>query len=214
MHLPAGSRTTVIGENGSGKTTLTELLAGLQEVTAGTIEFNGRDTRTLSLTSVRDAVAVFTRENNVFAGTIRDNICMGRRCSHEHMQWVLKVADLADDIRNLRDGINTWLQADGMNVPQSLMRRIVIARCILGKPGLLVLAEGFNGLETSVKEHIVDHIYNEKCWTILDVSRDAALLRRSQQVYALAGGRVSENETKEEMYINPESIIHTLYPQA
>ena len=93
------------------------------------------------------------------------------------------------------------------------MRRIVIARCILGKPGLLVLAEGFNGLETAVKEHIVEHIYNEKCWTILDVSRDTVLLRRSQHVYALAGGKLAEHGTADELYADPQSIIHALYPR-
>ncbi|MFN5866323.1 MAG: peptidase domain-containing ABC transporter, partial [Candidatus Kapaibacterium sp.] len=213
MSIPAGSRYSVIGENGSGKTTLTELLAGLYEVQGGCIEFNGRDTRQLALMSVRDAVAVFTRENNVFAGTIRDNICLGRPCTHEHMQWVLEMSGLKEDVRGLRDGINTWLQSDGMNVPQSLMRRIVIARCILGKPGLLVLDEGFNGLELATKTRIIENIYSEKSWTILDVSRDEYLLRRSQRVFGLAGGRIAEEGTVAELCSNKNSMIHNLFPQ-
>ena len=212
MDIPAGARISVIGENGSGKTTLTELLAGLHEVQGGTIEFNGRDTRSLTLTSIRDAVAVFTRDNNVFAGTIRDNICLGRACTHEHMQWVLEMSGLKEDVRGLRDGINTWLQSDGMNVPQSLMRRIVIARCILGRPGLLVLDEGFHGLELATKTNIVERIYAEKSWTILDVSRDEFLLRRSERVYGLAGGRIAEEGTVAELCANTKSMIHNLFP--
>ncbi|MFM8177692.1 MAG: peptidase domain-containing ABC transporter [Candidatus Kapaibacterium sp.] len=212
MHIPAGARLSVIGENGSGKSTLTELLAGLHEVQGGTMEFNGRDTRSLTLTSIRDAVAVFTRDNNVFAGTIRDNICLGRPCTHEHMQWVLEMSGLTEDVRGLRDGINTWLQSDGMNVPQSLMRRIVIARCVVGRPGLLVLAEGFHGLELATKTNIVDRIYAERSWTILDMSRDEYLLRRSERVYGLAGGRIAEEGSVKDLCANKGSMIHGLFP--
>ncbi|MFN5866003.1 MAG: hypothetical protein ACK45R_03300, partial [Candidatus Kapaibacterium sp.] len=133
--------------------------------------------------------------------------------THEHMQWVLEMSGLKEDVRGLRDGINTWLQSDGMNVPQSLMRRIVIARCILGRPGLLVLDEGFNGLELATRTKIIENIYSEKSWTILDVSRDEYLLRRSQRVFGLAGGRIAEEGTVAELCSNKNSMIHNLFPQ-
>ncbi len=213
MHVAPGSRLSIIGENGSGKTTLAELLAGLHEADAGTIEVNGLDIRHNTLLSLRRAIAIFSRDNHVFSGTVEQNICMGRDISLKQLMWAVDVAGLRDDLRGLDHGLHSRVVSEGSNLSHSLMRRIMLARCIVGQPGLLILDEGFDGIEPSIKQHIVDRLYSDKRWSIIDISHDEDLLKRADTIYALSEGQIVEEDQLRVLASRPQSMLHRLFPK-
>ncbi|MBX7154842.1 MAG: ATP-binding cassette domain-containing protein [Candidatus Kapaibacterium sp.] len=212
LHIPSGNRVSLVGENGSGKTTLAELLAGIHEPKHGAIFLNDYDTRRMSLTAIRNNIGVVSRDNDVFAGTIEQNITMGRVVSYKQLTWAIAMAGLEDDMRTLPNGLNTYVVSGGTNLPYGVVRRIILARCILCKPRLIILDEAFEGVERATKLAIIEQLYNESHWTILDISHDGDLLRKAHEVCTLKDGNIIEHDAPEKLMMSPNSELRKLFP--
>ncbi len=212
LHIPAASRISLIGENGSGKTTFAELLAGLHQADHGSFEINGIDIRQLSLHSLRSSISIFSRANYLFNGTLEENITLGRNFSFDQFLWAVSMAGLKEEIRLLPDGLQFRIVSEGTNLPHSLVRRIVLARCIIGVPGLIILDEGLDGIERRLKNEIVDRLYADQRWSILDISHDEELLRRADLVYTLEEGKIVAVGEVSKMCADTQSMFYRLFP--
>ncbi|MCS6808206.1 MAG: ABC transporter ATP-binding protein [Bacteroidota bacterium] len=206
------SHTSIVGEPGSGKTTITNLLARLYEAQSGGILLNGQEIRHLRISDTRSAIGIVTTNLEIFHGTVRDNITLGRHCTTEEMEWALQTACVYDDIIQLPDGLNTSIVATGSNISESILCRIMIARAIIGRPQLLVIDEAFHTLDQARKLQIIDKIYACGYWTVLDISNDIENIRRSDRILVLSKGVVVESGTAKELAARPNSIFSRLFP--
>lgn len=206
------SHTSIVGEPGSGKTTITNLLARLYEAQSGGILLNGQEIRHLSIKDTRAAIGVVTTNLEIFDGSVRDNITLGRHFSMEDMEWALKTAHVYEEIVQLPDGLQTEVLATGVNISESMLCRIMIARAIIARPQLLVLDEAFHTLDQARKLQILDAIYACGNWTIIDISNDTENIRRADRILVLNAGKVVESGTIQELAAAPDSVFSRLFP--
>jgi len=213
LHIQKGARVSLVGTSGSGKTTLANLLLGLYEPSRGKIMIDDYDISRMSLEGIRKTVSIVMEANELFDGTIEENITMGRDFTYEQLVWALKTAQLYDEVYALPDGLKTHLVPMGQNVSIGMRRRIMFARAIIGKPRLLILDECFGGIEESVKLDLVRALYQEKYWTIIDIAHDAELIRRSEMIYVMRGGKIAESGLPFELALKEGSIFSELFPE-
>jgi ATP-binding cassette subfamily B protein len=191
--VPAGARVSVVGASGSGKTTIANLLVRLYDVQRGRILFNGHNIAHIRLDLLRSSVSVLAGNIEIFTGTVRDNILLGRVFHHDDLEWALRIAQLYDDVTRLPNGLDTDLEGiGGDELSESLLRCITVARAVIAKPQVLVIDDVFSGLAESLKMRLLDALYDCPHWTIIDISHDAENIRRAQTVFTLANGHVAE----------------------
>ncbi|PIO48793.1 MAG: ABC transporter [[Chlorobium] sp. 445] len=212
LFIKSGSRVSLVGESGAGKTTLASLLVGIYPPDKGIIEFDNSDITRLDLRDIRRTVGIVMPENEIFDGTIAENILMGRHFPQEQIDWALKTAQIYEAIRALPDRLDTMLNSAGNNLPLGLIRRIIFARVIIAKPCILILDEAFGGLEERTKLQLIQSLYAERCWTIIDISHDAELIRRSEMVFVLDKGIICEQGSPRELSFHANSRFAELFP--
>ncbi len=214
LSIAPGERASLVGASGAGKTTLASLICGLQEADAGTVEVNGFDSRDLDMMSLRRDVGLVGDVNEIFEGTIEENVGLGRPgVSHQDIRWAIDVAQFSDDLVHLPNGINTMLVSGGRNLSRGQVQRLLIARAIAERPKLLILDEAFSGIDEKTKLKIIESIFStENVWTVLDISHDAEVVVRSDKVYLLSNGQISESGSPADLAWRTESEFSLLFP--
>ncbi|MFN0123339.1 MAG: peptidase domain-containing ABC transporter [Blastocatellia bacterium] len=214
LNIRAGERVSLVGKSGAGKSTLVSLLCGLHEPVVGMIMVNGMDVRDASLTSLRRAISMVGDGNEIFEGTIEENILMGREhISHEDLQWAIEMTQLSDDLSRMPEGLRTHLIGEGRNLSRGQMQRLLIARAVVARPQLLILDEGFTGIDEKDKLAILRALYApEREWTIIDISHDPEVVMHASVVHVLSGGRIAESDTPEKITQRRNSAFSALFP--
>ncbi|WP_309712945.1 ATP-binding cassette domain-containing protein [Armatimonas sp.] len=214
LSLEPGERISLVGASGTGKSTLASLLGGLEEASFGLIELNGVELRGASLSCLRDRVNIMSYEDAIFEGTIEENICMGRTgISSEQVRWAITLAQCVDEIAALPEGLQTRLVPGGGNLSRGQAQRILIARAIVDKPELLIFDEAFTGLDENTTLAILDGLFApENPWTIIDISHEGPVVTRASKIYVLAGGKIVESGSPQELAATPGSEFVRLFP--
>lgn len=215
--IQPGERVSLVGASGSGKSTLASIILGLESPSHGNIEVNGIDTRTADLRSLRKRVGYIFSENQIIPGTVLENITLGRDVSLDDLTWALDMACLHDVVRELPNGLHTMLSATGDNVALGVRRMILFARMILDRPELLIIDEGFEGIDDGTKLRMFAKIVAWKNWTVLNITHDPELLIRTSRVMVLDHGSIVEEGSISELtkangafvQLFPELATHT-----
>lgn len=214
LRIQAGERASLVGASGAGKTTLAHILCGFLEPDSGAIEFAGMDVRDLSLAAVRRCIGFVGDANEIFEGTIEENVSMGRAyVTHKDVRWALGVAQLAAEVARLPEGLQTQLVASGKNLSRGQVQRLLIARAIAHHPSLVILDEAFTGIDERTKLAIVEKLLDvENRWTLIDISHDAEVVKRSDQVYVLADCQIVEFDSPATLSWRSDSEFSSLFP--
>lgn len=213
MTLKPSERVSLVGASGAGKSTLGMLLCGLEDPTHGTIEIDGVELRTLCLESIRRHISMIGYENELFDGTIEENILVGRtHISPQDIRWALDMAQLSDDIALLPDGLATHVISGGKNLSRGQIQRLLIARAVVGRPRLLILDEALTGIDERLTMRILDSIFSNCDWTIIDISHDAAVIQRTETVYVLADGQILQSGPLIDVARDEFGEFSTLFP--
>jgi ABC-type bacteriocin/lantibiotic exporter with double-glycine peptidase domain len=214
FRLNAGERASLVGASGAGKSTIASILCGLHEATNGTIEMAGLDIRDIELKSLRRSVGLVGDTNEIFEGTIEENVSLGRSfVSHQDVRWALELAQFSDDLVNAPYGLGTRLVSGGGNLSRGQVQRLLIARAVAERPRLIILDEAFTGIDEKTKLKIIDALFApENLWTVLDISHDAEVVMRSSKVYVLSQGIIVESAPPADLAWRNESEFSTLFP--
>ncbi len=188
--IAPGERVSVVGR---GKSSLVALVTRLLEPSSGLIELDGVDVRTIDAEALRVQVGVIEgRRDQIFAGTVEENITMGRHLPHSDVRWAIATAQLADEIGLLPEGLHTGVPATGGNLSESVCTRILCARAIVGRPRLLIVDDALAGLPPDLHEQLREALWGEPAWTLIDLSQDPRFGGRSSRTLALRDGRIVE----------------------
>jgi len=189
-----GERVSLIGR---GKSSLVALVTRLHEPASGLIELDGVDVRTLDPEALRVQVGVVEgRRDQIFEGTLEENVTMGRPLPHADVRWAIATAQLSDEIARLPEGLQTPLPATGANLSESVCTRILCARAIVGRPRLLIVDDALAGLPPDLHRRLLDALWREPGWTLIDLSQDPRLGQRSSRTLELRDGRLAESEAR------------------
>ena len=149
LHIPSGATVGILGSTGSSKTTLVQLIPRLYDVSEGVLKVGGIDVRNYDLEVLRDQVAMVLQKNELFSGSIKENLRWGDpNATDEELVHACKLACADDFIRSFPEGYDHHIEQGGTNVSGGQKQRLCIARAILRKPKILILDDSTSAVDT------------------------------------------------------------------
>jgi ABC-type bacteriocin/lantibiotic exporter with double-glycine peptidase domain len=192
LDIKPGDRVCISGAEGSGKTSLTSVLAGLRSGFEGSVTINDFSLRDLDLTHLRNRIAKNISPDDIFDGTILENVILGKddRTTEDAVHALIK-AGLADKVNALPDGLNTHVVSGGKGFSSMMVHRLILARCMAKKPDLIILNDFFTGLVKSDKLDLIQRIVSrENKWTVVAVSNDPLIMSACDYIIVMDQGRI------------------------
>jgi thiol reductant ABC exporter CydC subunit len=193
LHLPPGGRLAITGSSGAGKTSLVNALLRYWPLESGTLTLSGTDVTRLGQADVRAATALADQHAQLFAGTVRSNVTLGRPdASDEEIEMALRSAQLADWVATLPEGLDTPVGEDGVAVSGGERRRLAVARAVLAPGPLLILDEPTSGLDPALADELVDGVLAAGgARSVLLITHRSAEAAKCDSQVTLEGGRAA-----------------------
>lgn len=189
LTINPGQKVVVTGESGSGKSALLALLSGLYEDYQGKILVNDLSIDMIQLDKFRSMVGDCLEMEQIFHGTIQENIIVGREFDEKQLDFILDLVDLKDYIYQLPDDLNTELQPEGKGLSKRLVQSILVARSLMGKPKAMIMENAFLHLFDDVKKRIVDYLMTGD-WTLIVVTKDEKAIAMADEIIMLEKGKI------------------------
>jgi ABC-type bacteriocin/lantibiotic exporter with double-glycine peptidase domain len=204
--VKAGEKVGFAGPRQSGKVLLARVLAGLTDTFEGSIQLNGISRRDLHQSTLRTSIDTNLLSNDLFEGTLLDNISMGRlRVSYDDIWWAIEKAGLGDFVNALSDGLQTWFGAEGMQPPPDIRHQIILARSLASRPKLLVLYDDWGDWPKDDRERVISGLMEPGMpWTLIVVSNDVQFLEKCDRVLIVHEGQVIAEGKFNELTSHPE----------
>lgn len=155
LTIKSGETIGIIGGTGSSKTSLVQLIPRLYDVTAGSVLVGGIDVRKYDLNVLRNSVAMVLQKNELFSGTIRENLLWGNENATDmEIKEACRLACADEFIQALPDGYDTHIEQGGTNISGGQKQRLCIARALLKKPKILILDDSTSAVDTKTDAYI------------------------------------------------------------
>ena len=214
LSIPAGTTCAFVGPSGSGKSTIANLLPRLYELESGKIQIDGIDIREITLTSLRNQVALVSQDVVLFNDTIAQNIGYGRaNVSRATLVAAAEAADLTEFVESLPNGFDTVVGDRGVRVSGGQRQRIAIARAIVKDAPILILDEATSALDTRSESRVQQAIERlRKGRTTLIVAHRLSTVVYADQIVVLNNGEIVQQGTHEAL-ISELGLYQTLYAQ-
>ena len=213
LKIKCGETIAFVGNSGGGKTTLVNLLPRFYDIKSGNITIDGKDIRDLELNSLRDKIAIVFQDNFLFAGTIRENILLGRTdVSQQKLDEAIKSACLEEFIRSLEKGLDTQIGERGVLLSGGQKQRIAIARAFIKDAPIVILDEATSALDNkseAVVQQAIDNLMKDR--TVFIIAHRLSTVRNADKIVVVNYGEIVETGTHEELLANDNSVYAALY---
>jgi ATP-binding cassette subfamily B protein len=201
FEIPPGATVAVVGATGAGKTTLVNLLLRFYEPTRGRITIDGVDLRELDLTALREQFGLVLQEDFLFAGTVRDNLVMGRaHVRDETLQSALAASRAAQVVGRLPGGLDAPVAERGATLSTGERQLLAIARALAGDPHFVVLDEATASVDSETEHRIEEAKHNLlQGRSALVIAHRLSTVRRADKILVMHRGQLRESGTHEEL---------------
>lgn len=208
----SGERLAVVGHTGAGKSTLVNLLLRFFDAQRGRVSVDGVDVRALRLSELRRRFAVVLQDVDCFAGTLRDNVSLGREgVSDERIRWALEQVQADSLLRRLPLGLDTVLGERGAGLSVGERQLVSFARALVGDPEFLILDEATASVDPQTEALIQRALQRLLAGrTALIIAHRLATVAGCDRVLVLHGGRLVEEGRHEEL-LAAGGIYRSLY---
>jgi subfamily B ATP-binding cassette protein MsbA len=201
LTIPRGFKLGLAGESGSGKTTIVNLLFRFYDPTRGSIRIDGLDLRELSLTDLRQQMALVSQDIVLFDETVAENIASGKLdASREEIEAAAKAAFAHDFILQLPQGYDTPVGERGVRLSGGQRQRICIARAFVRNAPILVLDEATASLDSKSEAEVqadLDRLAEHR--TVICIAHRLSTLSSMDRIIVLSEGRIVESGSFEEL---------------
>jgi len=196
-----GERLALVGPTGAGKSTLAKLAARFYDPTAGSVVIGGVDLRHATLASVHRRIVVVPQEGHLFAGTIADNVRLGRPSATDaELREALRSIGALDRFASLPDGLGTEVREGGSRLSAGERQLVSLARAFLSDPRVLILDEATSNLDPGSEievERALEAVMSGR--TVIVVAHRLSTAERSDRVAVVAAGGIAEIGTHAEL---------------
>ena len=214
LQIKSGMTVGIIGGTGSSKSSLVQLIPRLYDVTVGSVSVGGIDVRNYDIKALRDSVAMVLQKNQLFSGTIKDNLRWGNEnATDEEMIEACKLSAAHEFIMSFPDGYDTYIEQGGTNVSGGQKQRLCIARALLKKPKILILDDSTSAVDTKTDALIRDGFkkFIPETTKIIIAQRIASV-QDADMIIVMENGTVSSVGNHSELMKNSE-IYREVYTQ-
>lgn len=201
IDVAAGRHIAIVGPTGCGKTTLINLLMRFYDVTGGVISVDGYDIRGVTRASLRANYGMVLQDTWLRAGTVRENIKLGRPdASDEEMIAAAKAVHADGFIRQMTHGYDTVLGEGGDGLSQGQRQLLSISRVMLSLPPILILDEATSSIDTRT-EHRISRAFTKMMQgrTTFIVAHRLSTIRQSDLILVMKDGDIVEQGTHDEL---------------
>lgn len=196
-----GETIALVGPSGGGKTTLMNLIPRLYDVSGGRVKIDGHDVRTLTLSSLRNSIALVSQGVTLFNDSIAENIGFGdQSAARSEIIAAAKSADAHEFITSLPRGYDTVIGEDGSSLSGGQRQRIAIARAILRDAPILLLDEATSALDTASEAKVQAALKRlSEGRTTIVIAHRLSTITDADRIYVIEDGRVREDGTHAEL---------------
>ena len=212
LTIRSGETIGIIGGTGSAKTSLINLISRLYDADEGTVSVGGLDVRAYDMESLRNQVSVVLQKNELFSGTIAENLRWGNPdATDKELRRVCEIACADEFIQKFPDGYDTHIEQGGSNVSGGQKQRLCIARALLKKPRILILDDSTSAVDTATDAKIRAGFRSDlPDVTKLIIAQRISAVQDADRILVLDNGRVSGFDTHENL-LKTNEIYREVY---
>ena len=212
LKIRSGDTIGMIGGTGSSKSSLVQLIPRLYDAASGKVSVGGIDVKQYDLKTLRESVAMVLQKNELFSGTIAENLRWGNEnATDEQLVQACRLACADEFISALPDGYNTHIDQGGTNVSGGQKQRLCIARALLKSPKVLILDDSTSAVDTRTDAEIrmafAEKIPNT---TKIIIAQRVSSVKDADSIIVMDDGRISAQGTHEEL-LKTSSIYREVY---
>lgn len=215
VKINSGETVGIIGGTGSAKSTFISLIPRLYDTTEGSVFVGGKDVRDYDIESLRNQVSVVLQKNELFSGTIKENLRWGNEnATDEELIHACKLAQADSFIKEFPDGYDTMIEQGGTNVSGGQKQRICIARALLKNPKILILDDSTSAVDTRtdalIRKAFAEDIPNT---TKIIIAQRISSVEHANKIIVLDDGKIDGIGTHKELLENNKIYKEVYYSQ-
>ena len=212
LHVKAGEMIGIIGGTGSAKSSLVNLIPRLYDVSDGEVRVCGVDVRKYDIVTLRDQVSMVLQQNNLFSGSILENLRWGNEdATEEECREACRMAQAAEFIERMPDGYDTHIERGGVNVSGGQKQRLCIARALVKKPRVIIFDDSTSAVDTATDAKIRKAINEEiPDTTVFIIAQRISSVQQADRIIVMDDGCISAIGTHEEL-LKTSEIYRDVY---
>ena len=195
FEIKAGEKVCITGSEGTGKSTLLKLLAGIYQDFSGNILINNLAIKMIPRQILYQNISTLFADDELFSGTLLENITIGNKnINFTDLDLICKIVGLEEFITDQQKGYQLHLDPQGKKQSYNIVQKILLARCLVNKPSLLLIEDTWGGLESGTREQIVSYLTNEnQKFTLLVITNDEDFISKCDKKLSLDNGIFKTN---------------------